>query len=351
MVKTIAKQARLQQKVKVRGEKVVQQQRSDLEKAQECMQIAAFVHGYNDAIVSLANHALASSHGFNAVDEYKYVQTTAAAALILPMEDLKNESGVRVALKLYQMAAEKGSKEAWFNLGHLYWTGHDRGQDGADVVEENVPMALKCFENAVDLGDDDARYFLSVYHLSQDDDGDGDGDGDGDDNNNARKRGLALVQEAGDNGHAGALYYLALLYRNGDAGLEIEPCLALFKEYLNEAADGDDADALFMRAHCLFHGEDGYAVDMNAALDGFVKSGEAGNADGFVSAGAMYHHGGYEVKKDQRRAFELYQQAGELGSIEGWKNVVACYALGEGVPRSEETAKYIAKTMLNGKDS
>ena len=54
-----------------------------------------------------------------------------------------------------------------------------------------------------------------------------------------------------------------------------------------------------------------------------------------------------QKKRNQRRAFELYQHAGELGSKEGWQNVVACYMTGEGVPKSEEIAKYIRETMLN----
>ena len=57
-------------------------------------------------------------------------------------------------------------------------------------------------------------------------------------------------------------------------------------------------------------------------------------------------HAGIGVPKDQERAFELYQTAGELGRIEGWKNVVACYLTGEGVPQSLETARYISETML-----
>lgn len=76
-----------------------------------------------------------------------------------------------------------------------------------------------------------------------------------------------------------------------------------------------------------------------------------------VSAGAMLHSGirsedgtSYIVERDQQRAFDLYQQAGELGSLEGWRNVVHCYATGQGVPRCLETAKHIAQTMLSNDD-
>jgi TPR repeat protein len=67
-----------------------------------------------------------------------------------------------------------------------------------------------------------------------------------------------------------------------------------------------------------------------------------------VSAGALCFRGGDDgqVARNPRRAFELYQHAGELGSVEGWRNVVACYATGQGVPQSFETAKYVARTML-----
>ena len=72
-----------------------------------------------------------------------------------------------------------------------------------------------------------------------------------------------------------------------------------------------------------------------------------------ISAGAMLHQGVFSddgqtviIERDQQRAFDLYQQAGELGSIEGWRNVVSCYATGQGVPKCLDTAKYIANTML-----
>ena len=66
-------------------------------------------------------------------------------------------------------------------------------------------------------------------------------------------------------------------------------------------------------------------------------------------AGAILFHGA-GVQQDKRKAFELYQAAGEMGSVEGWRNVVACYAHGEGIPQSIETAKYIASVMLNNED-
>ena len=159
--------------------------------------------------------------------------------------------------------------------------------------------------------------------------------------------GLNLIEQAAGLEHGGALYYLCLLYLNGHKELQIPPCSPEeFVSRLDAAADAHDPDALFLRGHCYYHGDDGYEQSFVSALENFLAAAEAGHSDAAVSAGAMLHQG-IGVQRDQRRAFELYQMAGELGNVEGWRNVVACYATGEGVPKSEEMAKYIAKTVLD----
>ena len=77
---------------------------------------------------------------------------------------------------------------------------------------------------------------------------------------------------------------------NGDAGLDISPCLTEeFADRLNLAADAGDSDALFLRGHCYYSGEDGYEQDLLAALEDFVTAAKAGNADAAISAGAMLY--------------------------------------------------------------
>merc|ERR1711957_645891 len=104
---------------------------------------------------------------------------------------------------------------------------------------------------------------------------------------------------------------------------------------------------LFLQGHCHYAGTDGYDQDFPAALENFLAAADSEHVDAMVSAGAMLHQGmaGDDgrtaiIKRDQQRAFDLYQQAGELGSVEGWRNVVSCYASGQGVPKCSETAKY-----------
>ena len=121
----------------------------------------------------------------------------------------------------------------------------------------------------------------------------------------------------------------------------------------------DHPDSLFLRGHCRYFGTDGFDRDVSAAMADFILAADSGHVDAMVSAGALLHRGVVNdqedgtqiiIPRDQRRAFELYQRAGELGSMEGWRNVVSCYATGEGVPMCMDTAKYIAKTMLKEKN-
>eukprot|EP00797_Seminavis_robusta_P025543 Sro447_g144890.2 (214) ;mRNA; r:35432-36073 len=184
-------------------------------------------------------------------------------------------------------------------------------------------------------------------------------DNDNNNNNNNNntsplQEGLDLVESSAAMGHGPARYYLALLHLNGNDDLGIPPCSPQhFVTLLNDACAADHPDALFLRGTCRHEGDHGYhaPVDYELALADFVAAAEAGHADAAVSAGAMLHQGRPPTLPPNRsKAFDLYQLAGELGSREGWRNVVACYALGEGVPRSEATARYIAKTMLLQED-
>jgi TPR repeat protein len=158
------------------------------------------------------------------------------------------------------------------------------------------------------------------------------------------------IKKAANIGHGGALYYIALLHLNGNVALRIPPCAKEdFVKHLNAAVEHDTSgDAHFIRGSCLYNGEDGYEKDTKKALLDFLKAADLGHADAAISAGAILHKGvNGVIPADKQKAFELYQHAGELGSMEGWRNVVSCYATGEGVPKSLETAKYIANTMLS----
>lgn len=318
VVKTIAKQAR--QTSKSSHEHWEQQ-------AQSWMEQAALKHGHAIALVRLGNSALQKANSSKDIYEIKDYATK--------------------AMEYYEMAGEKGSAEAWFNLGHLLWIENASEEDEvASIVKKDNIKSIKMFSKAIDLGDRDAMFFVGVQLLLSDDDA---GSSVFDEYGSLVDRfqaGLDLIERAASLEHGGALYYLCLLHLNGHDELQISPCEPEdFVKRLDAAASAGDADAIFLRGHSYYHGDDGYEQSFESALENFLAAAEAGHSDAAVSAGAMLHQG-VGVQRNQRRAFELYQIAGELGNKEGWRNVVACYALGEGVPESEEMAKYIAKTVL-----
>lgn len=325
IVKTIAKQSRKD----IKKEEEEKGEWTDM--ARSWMEAAAFQHGHPKALIILGNDAMEEANKTVNVKGKKDISK----------EHI--ESLVHKAMELYEAAGEKGAAEGWFNLGHIMWTGYPSAEGESDTTTEDPEIiiapdrnaSLKLFERAIEMGDYDAMYFVGVQYLSSIEE-----------HKEQLIAGLGFIQAAAAAKHGGALYYYALLHRNGNGALNITPCSPeKFVLLLDAAAQADNPDALFLRAHCSYHGEDGYKQDYHMSLRDFVSAAEAGNADAAVSAGAMLHQG-TGVNRNQQRAFEMYQKAGEMGSVEGWRNVVACYALGEGVPECKQTAKYIAKTIL-----
>ena len=274
-------------------------------------------------------------------------------------------SYLELAKRLYEEAGERGSPDGLYNLGHILWD------------EDDFVTAMDAFHAAMTMGDADAMYFVAAQYLSYEK------EEEDDDSvtsflptvyerygpeyvsstlrldtttmtpplslaNDIQRHGYVLLYHAvHKHGHGPATHHLALLCnQNGD--------INEFCKLLSLAADdGGNPDSLFLRGHCYYFGADGHTRDMSLAFADFIAAADGGNIDAMVSAGAMLHQGVRSddgmtiiVNRDQQRGFELYQRAGELGSIEGWRNVVSCYATGEGVKKCLDTAKYIANTML-----
>ena len=294
---------------------------------QEALQLlkqAAYEHGQPEAAVQLGNTLL--KHASNNKLERPAQQELASEAL-----------------HLFRTAGEAGSRVGWYNHGHLLWTGFPPHEDDVDDVENDnvedqlVPSdlheAMESFVKAIDLRCYDSMYLVGVHRLTMG----------GKEN---YLSGTRLIERAADAGHGGALYYLALLHLNGEPHVGLEPCsLEEFVERLDKAVEAGNVDARFVRGHSYYHGTEGYPQSFSKALDDFLKAADEGHADAAVSAGAMFHNG-VGALTDQTKAFELYQLAGELGSEEGWVNVVDCWRQGLGVPKSEESARYIEETML-----
>ena len=327
--------------------------------ANERIKEAALRHGHPQALVRLGNLSLEKTSTLVDLDKLsKWADDSPLDLSVLAslLHGTDSGSSRDVALYMYENAGEQGSADGWYNFGHVLWeTSDDRER------------SLIAFHRAMDLGDPDATYFLAAQYLASDEVGDEDREtlsaisrrssrlAEGDEislpsfaerHDELRQCGYRLLHRAANCGHGQALQHLALLHyeHNDDEGE--------FVRLLAAACRSGNAESLFVRGHSHYTGTDGHPLDPAAALDDFLGASENGHADAMVSAGALLHQGVRDkdgavvVARDRPRAFQLYQGAGELGSKEGWRNVVSCYASGEGVPKCVQTAKYIAKTML-----
>ena len=309
--------------------------------ALQYLEEAALRYGHPLALVRLGNEALERAKKSSVssieplinidrcaewIDESPITLSDILAQLSITVKNDTNEDEAFTSLAhlLYEEAGKAGSAEAWYNLGHLLW-------DRSDNDEVKRMKAMEAFNKAVDMGDSDAMYFVGAQYLSQQKDDAGY---------------QLLCRAAHEYNHGPALHHLALLSLQSEEKAE-------FRRLLTKASEAGNPDSLFLQGYCFYHGEDGYEVDVKAALNNFLAAAENfEHVEAMVSAGAILHQGVFSpqglviIERDQRRAFELYQQAGELGSIEGWRNVVACYAMGEGVKKDIDMAKHIAITML-----
>ena len=362
VVKTITRQTQKQQR-KIREVKKNVPVNEKEHNAIYCLQKAAFQYGHSSAFLRLGNMAYQEASQSQSKDQNKYHGDFLKNHLaIVDMKYLQSASWIERAIYLYQLAtSQQQSKEhhaeAYYNLGNIYWNGYPLIDDDQQEIPKDTMKAMDSFYHAINLGDVDAKYFVGVTLLwSSKDDGistffwnqqqkvNGNTNNDKD---TIQKEGLKLIEEAANDGHEGALYYLALYYKNGDDRLNIPPCTkANFQSRLNKAAEAGDADALYLLAHCNYFGEDGYEQNTSLALENYIKAAKAGNSDAAISAAAIFHRNG-----EKRKAFEYYQEAADMGNIEGWRNLVSCYALGDGIPVCRNTAEYIAKTMLTTDDT
>ena len=309
-----------------------------LQQGRQLLRRAALEFKHKDALVRLGIFSLEEAN--RQIDEEADVDLSAspspAVKISLPSyhgniikaED-KMMFPIEEALLFFEMGGYYGSSAGWYNLGHLLWNGNH------PTLNPDKKNAMYAMHKATELGDADAMFFVGVHTISE---------------GLQMQNGLNLVEQSALKGHGGALYWLALLHLQGDNELGIPADVDKFQSFLDRAAlEQENSDALFLRSNCLYFGEDNYEQNFREALKGYLKAAELGHADAAVNAGAMYYHGVCEAR-DLRRAFELYQVGAELGSKEGWKNVVWCYLFGEGVPKCENTANYITRTMLQDND-
>jgi TPR repeat protein len=221
---------------------------------------------------------------------------------------------------------------------------HSPPLDDHMTIEADKPKAMSYFMKAAELGDASAQFFIGhVLHH-----------GLGSIMPQNPVSGFVLLEQAASQGHAGALYYMAQLYRYGDVHMNIGQDVAQFLSYLEKAVALSDPDALMCMAE-LYRDDGGscedehlrqYLVQRHGHLDAVNRQIEMeryyrlaaahGNVDAIVSLGALHFD-----RRQYRRAFQYYQAAAEKHSMAAWKNMADMYMRGLGIAKNEETAQSI----------
>ena len=398
VVRTIVKQS---QPKKVQVDKHLNEEYDEAlwqKKARNHMEEAAFRYGYPDALVRLGNDVLERGCGIESsfVDKDRLQAWADESPILLHhvldyvvYAESDNQSEIktirylyekylspneRLAACLYREAGKQGSSEGLFNLGHVLLENVDAESETRDCLRDE---AFEAFYKSMKVGDADAMYFIAAQFMSHDDKDTSETSIEFsrflqrtrekmnpaylqslfelqqeivqplEFENELNRIGYNLLLRAAlQHGHGPALHHLALLHHQAN-GEDDE-----YKTLLSAAASTGHPDSLFLQGYSYYHGIDGHEKDTRVALENFLAAAENGHVDAMVSAGAIFHKGARDeagkciIEQDMPRAFDLYQQAGEMGSVEGWRNVVHCYATGQGVPKCLETAQHIAETML-----
>ena len=275
--------------------------------------------------------------------------------------------------------------DALFNLGSLCFSGLP------GILESDLGRSLAYFEQSAALGDAGSQFWMGHCLMS----GEG-GVGTGGIN---RRRGVELLKRAAAQEHPAAHYHLAIAYSSADSELlgavgaaEAE---ALSARHLEAAAELGDGDALFMLAERALRGRRddlantagagagagagalavavagagagagavgaAHGMDLVAGIDNkegakqgldlLIRAAATNHPDALVTLGALHYSGlpAANLASDKRKAFELYNTAAELGSQQAWRNLAAMYALGDGVPKSEEVARQIMSVVFGQK--
>eukprot|EP00596_Hydrurales_sp_CCMP1899_P003778 CAMPEP_0119034290 /NCGR_PEP_ID=MMETSP1177-20130426/1287_1 /TAXON_ID=2985 /ORGANISM="Ochromonas sp, Strain CCMP1899" /LENGTH=459 /DNA_ID=CAMNT_0006991617 /DNA_START=159 /DNA_END=1539 /DNA_ORIENTATION=- len=271
-----------------------------------------------------------------------------------------NVGDVNEAMLWYEKASKLSppQTDALFNLGTILFDGKE------GMIQQDVQKSFEYFKLGADLGDLSSQFWVGYCYFS------GEGFGISEDTNHGTtdipinninpRLALKYLKLAAEKGHSSALYYLAILYRSGLSGCQnidgesdISPDKELFLKYLLLAVEAEDPDALYCYGDLYMNTNDGsefeHFIPKNEkkGRELYEKASALGHLEATVCLGALHYHGIAGIERNPRKAFELYNLAAEGGSLEAWRNLAAMYFTGDGIPKSEETAKEIMRVMFN----
>lgn len=291
------------------------------------------------------------------------------------------EKNPLLATEYYNNAARSNNPIAIFNLGVCYMEGFgvEKDLDRAinlfnrsaelehslsytylakcyELKGSNEQLIIDCYENAYAQGSYKACYYLSLIYLEKEDHlrqiewllkGQNDIDClrelgilcyEGEIAQLDYKKSFECFFKAADQGDVVSNYYLALMYFNGQGVKEDEERAM---HHLEIASESNHKEAMYLLSTKLEE------INPARALILLEKCAALSDSEACYKLGKWYALG-YNVTKNEKKAFNYYTQASELGNYSAMCNLGIAYANGKGVKTCKELAVYWFKRASEG---
>jgi TPR repeat protein len=230
-----------------------------------------------------------------------------------------------------RILAEKGDKEAQYQLGFMYYHGINVPQDYRE--------AFKWYSKAADQGMAEAQYQLGFMYNNR--------QGVLQNYKEAVKwytKAAEQYQKAAEQGDAAAQYKLGLMYDNGHGVAQD------YKEathWYTKAAEHENAEAQAKLGMMYLEG-DGVPQDYKEAIKWLTRAAEQGMIEVQCYLGGIYYFGDI-VAQDYKEAAKWLRKAAEQNVVIAQCLLGSIYYHGKGIPQDyKEAAKWYAKAAEQG---
>lgn len=278
-------------------------------------------------------------------EEYASSDCALAMALLYEWKD-----DFKSAVRFYEKANVLGDVNALVYLGKLYARNND------------FKNASTCFQKAIDKGNTDGYYWMSV--LTDDPDYLKAG---------YKKKNVPCTETLGilyaegsfgkpdykkaqsyflEAGSSNAWYKLGLLYLDGKLGKNDEKNVKTGLDYIRKSVDAGNIEAIYFLGYCYENGQFVDSVDHVKAVELFKILADNGVAAGQFKMGLYYELGDGGVAADSVMSVEYYQKAADQGHGLAMCYLGDFYRIGQYLPVDKQKAfDYYHKAHESGEET
>ncbi|MCF0219808.1 MAG: SEL1-like repeat protein [Muribaculaceae bacterium] len=218
----------------------------------------------------------------------------------------------------FKKYADKGDKEAMYNLADCYFNG--KGGVAQDINTGIMWLSKSAKKNYAPAQRDLAICYLYGLGVLID-----------------YKMAWELLNKAQKKGDADATYYIAQMYKNGQ---HVPKSATLYISNLKTAAQAGSNNALAELGHMYLLGDKDLNIyqDKYTAVQYLQKAAEQNNSDALLDLGFCYRDGVGGLKSNLEKSFEYIYKAAEAGNTKAYCEVGMCYLQGYGTEQNYDQA-------------